>query len=129
MKLVGLSGSLAGSKTSKVVYDFLSHAKSAYPELQTEFIDLKDYDIDFVRGTPLQFYNHDTVNVVNKLLKADMLMIGSPIYQASITGALKNLLDHLPENALKNKVVGIATLAGSDKHLMVAEHQLKPILT
>lgn len=32
-------------------------------------------------------------------------------------------------NALKDKVTGIVTLGGSDKHFLVGEHQLKPILT
>ncbi|MBH5319335.1 NAD(P)H-dependent oxidoreductase [Paenibacillus sp. GSMTC-2017] len=129
MKLVGLSGALAGSKTAKVVHDILICAKDIQPDIQTELVDLKDYDIDFVRGTPLQYYNKDTIEVVNKLLFADLLVIGTPIYQASITGALKNVLDHLPMNAFKEKVAGIVTLGGSDKHFLVAEHQLKPILT
>lgn len=46
-----------------------------------------------------------------------------------LSGALKNLLDHLPTNALKDKVNGVVTLGGSDKHFLVGEHQLKPILT
>lgn len=128
MKLVGLSGSLSGSKTANIVNDVLKHSKLNYPEVETELIDLKDYEIEFVKGMPLQFYNNDTVTVVKKLLNADLIVISTPIYQASITGALKNLLDHLPVDAFKNKVTGIVTIAGTDKHFLVAEHQLKPIL-
>ncbi|MFC5650929.1 NADPH-dependent FMN reductase [Paenibacillus solisilvae] len=129
MKLVGLSGALTGSKTAKVVHDVLIHVNDIQPNIQTELIDMKDYDIDYVRGTPLQYYNKDTVEVVNKLLFADFIVIGTPLYQASLTGTLKNLLDHLPTNALKDKVTGIVTLGGSDKHFLVGEYQLKPILT
>lgn len=128
MKIVGLSGSLSGSKTANVVNDILECSKLNYPEVETELIDLKDYEIEFVNGMPLQFYNDDTVTVVKKLLNADLIVIATPIYQASITGALKNLLDHLPVDAFKNKVTGIVTIAGTDKHFLVAEHQLKPIL-
>ncbi|WP_106769898.1 NADPH-dependent FMN reductase [Paenibacillus faecalis] len=129
MKLVGLSGSLSGYKTGKVVNDIIVYVRKNYPNIETEMIDLKEYTIDFVTGAPLQSYNSDTLTVVKKLLFADLIVIGTPIYQASITGALKNLLDHLPVDAFKNKVTGIVTLAGSEKHFLVAEHHLKPILT
>ncbi len=128
MKLVGISGSLAGWKTYNVIEEVLSAAKKIDPTIETELIDLKDYEIELVNGSPLSFYNKDTWNVVQKIVNADLLVFGSPIYQASITGSLKNLLDHLPINGLKSKVTGIVTLAGSEKHFLVGEYQLRPIL-
>ncbi|MCM3571254.1 NADPH-dependent FMN reductase [Neobacillus mesonae] len=129
MKLIGVSGSLVGSKTSKAVYEVLFAAKAYDPGLETELVDLKDYDVEFVRGTPLSYYNSDTWNVVNKILSADFLVFGTPIYQASISGALKNLLDHMPTDAFKSKVTGMITTGGSEKHYLVTEYHLKPILT
>jgi len=66
--------------------------------------------LNFARGAPLEYYNEDTVLVVSKLLFTDFIVMGTPIYQASIPGALKNLLDHLTTNALKEKVTGIVTI-------------------
>ncbi|MDQ0232061.1 NADPH-dependent FMN reductase [Metabacillus malikii] len=129
MKLVGISGSLVGTKTSKAVHDVLTAARKYSADIQVELIDLKEYDVEFVRGTPLTYYNHDTVNVVNKIAAADILLFGTPIYQASITGALKNVLDHFPVDAFKGKVTGMITTAGTDKHFLVPEYQLRPILT
>lgn len=129
MKLVGISGALTGAKTSKAVFEVLMAAKTFDSTIQTELIDLKDYEVEFVRGTPLSYYNDDTNKVVGKILSADFLVIGTPIYQASITGALKNLLDHLPTDALKNKVTGMVATGGTDKHYLVLDYQLKPILS
>lgn len=129
MKIVGISGSLVGWKTSQTIFEVLSAAKAVDASIKTELIDLRDYDIEFVRGTPLAYYNEDTWNVVHKILAADMVVIGTPVFQASISGALKNLLDHLPTDAFKDKVTGIVTTGGSDKHYLVADYQLKPILT
>lgn len=129
MKLVGVSGSLVGSKTVKTVQEVLSAVKSFDSTIQTELIDLKEYDVEFVKGFPLSSYNQDTITVVNTILSADLLVIGSPIYQSSISGALKNVLDHLPMDALKSKVAGIVTTGGTDKHYLVADYHLKPILT
>ncbi|MFD2628518.1 NADPH-dependent FMN reductase [Oceanobacillus kapialis] len=129
MKLVGISGSVVGDKTSQAVHDVLMAAKSFDSSLETELIDLKEYDIEIVRGFPLVSYNQDTWDVVNKITSADALVFGSPIYQASISGVLKNLFDHLPVDAFKSKVTGMVTTGGVEKHFLVSEYQLKPILS
>lgn len=129
MKLVGISGSIIGNKTSKAVYEVLLAAQVFDPSIQIELIDLKDYDVEFVRGIPLSDYNEDTRKVVNTIISADFLVVGSPIYQASIPGVLKNLFDHLPVDSLKSKVAGMVVTGGTDKHFLVMEYHLKPILT
>ncbi|MFD1039312.1 NADPH-dependent FMN reductase [Virgibacillus byunsanensis] len=129
MKLIGISGALAGDKTSLAVNDVLVAAQLLDSSLQTELIDLREYEVEFAVGAPLADYNEDTWNVVNKILSADFLVFGTPIYQASITGALKNLLDHFPENAFKYKVTGMVATGWSDKHFLVPEYQLKPVLS
>ncbi|MFB1051953.1 NADPH-dependent FMN reductase [Paraliobacillus sp. JSM ZJ581] len=129
MKIVGVSGALAGWKTNVMVHHVLEATKQIDSNTVTELIDLRDVDIEFVRGEPLAFYNDDTFQVVNKIIEADIVIFGTPIYQASITGALKNLLDHLPVNSLKQKVTGIVTTGSIDKHFLVSEYHLKPILS
>lgn len=129
LKLVGISGALAGWKTNVVVSEVLKAAKALDSNLETELIDLRDYDVEFVRGEPLSYYNEDTMAVVNKVSTADMLLFGTPIYQASLTGALKNLLDFFQVNAFKGKVTGIITTGAVEKHFLVSEYQLKPILS
>ncbi|MCK0470930.1 NADPH-dependent FMN reductase [Halalkalibacter sp. APA_J-10(15)] len=128
MKIVGVSGSMIGSKTVKVVSEVLEAVKRKSPAVETELIDLKEYEIDWVRGLPLEEYNDDTQKVVQKMIAADALVFGTPIYQASISGVLKNLFDHLPMGVFQSKVTGIVTTAGSERHFLVAEYQLKPIL-
>ncbi|PAV28773.1 NADH-dependent FMN reductase [Virgibacillus profundi] len=129
MKLVGISGALAGEKTSLAVSDILVAAGLLDSTIKTELIDLRDYEVEFAVGAPLSDYNDDTWDVVNKILSADFLVFGTPIYQASISGALKNLLDHFPENAFKHKVTGIVATGWSNKHFLVTEYQLKPVLS
>jgi len=61
-------------------------------------------------------------------MEADALIIGTPIFQASIPATLKNIFDLLPVNAFRDKVVSMLVTAGSPKHYLIAEQQLKPIL-
>ena len=61
-------------------------------------------------------------------MDADALIIGTPIFQASLPATLKNIFDLLPVQAFRDKVVSMIVTAGSPKHYLVAEQQLKPIL-
>ncbi|WP_407268575.1 NADPH-dependent FMN reductase [Radiobacillus sp. PE A8.2] len=129
MKLVGIAGSLASWKTNVAVHTVLTEARRLDSTVETELIDLRDFEVEFANGNPLAYFNQDTFNVVNKVMLADALVFGTPIYQASITGALKNLLDHLEPDAFKGKVTGMITTGAVEKHFLVAEYQLKPILS
>ncbi|MUV37628.1 FMN reductase (NADPH) [Lentibacillus sp. JNUCC-1] len=129
MKVVGVAGELTGWKATVGVHYVLEAMKNADPSIQTELIEMKDFDVEFVRGDPLAYYNDDTWEVVTKISEADMLVFGTPIYQASITGALKNLLDYFPVDAFKRKVTGIVTTGAVEKHFLVSEYHLKPILS
>lgn len=62
------------------------------------------------------------------LEKADGLIVSTPIYKASFAGALKTLLDLLPERALEHKVVLPLASGGSVAHLLALDYALKPVL-
>lgn len=123
MKVIGVVGSVFGSKT-KIALEALKFSSN----VDYEIIDLANYTLPFADGRVLNEYNEDVINIVNKLMEADAIVIGSPIYQASIPGSLKNLFDLLPVNAIHDKVVGIITNSGSNNHYLVAQYQLIPIL-
>ena len=129
MKLVGVSGALSGEKTSVAVHHVLAAARSLDSTIDIELIDLRDYEIEFAAGLPLASYNEDTWNVVQKILSADFLVFGTPIYQASLSGALKNLFDHLPEYAFRHKVTGMVATGWTNKHFLVLEYHLGSILS
>src|SRR5699024_3441688 len=72
-------------------------------------------------------YNEDTQKVIDKVCNADAYIIGTPIFQGSFTGALKNLIDLVPPKNLKHKVIGFIATGGTFQHYLVVENQLKPI--
>lgn len=123
MKIVGIVGSIFGSKTKKVLSEI-----TFVDNVDYEIIDLSEVQLDFADGRDYREYNTETATLVEKILSADALIIGSPIYQASIPGALKNVFDLLPKQAIKDIPVGIVMTAGSYNHFLVPEYQLKPIL-
>lgn len=63
-----------------------------------------------------------------QLAQADGLLISTPVYKASFSGALKTLLDLLPERALDHKVVLPLATGGSVGHMLAVDYALKPVL-
>ncbi|WP_340390325.1 NAD(P)H-dependent oxidoreductase [Paenibacillus sp. FSL E2-0151] len=128
MKLIGLSGSLIGSKTAIGVDTVLQFVKKNHPEIEIELIDLREYkNIEFCDGRKLEDYNEHTRSVIQKMIDADFFVIGTPIYQSSLTGVLKNVFDLLPVQSFYNKVIGFIATGGTYQHYLVVENQLKPI--
>ncbi|TWD89611.1 FMN reductase/FAD reductase [NAD(P)H] [Neobacillus bataviensis] len=127
MKLLGISGTITGSKTKIVVEKVLEEVKKNYPEVEVELLDLKQFDVQFCDGRNPSEYTGDTKKVIELVSSADFYIIGTPIFQGSITGALKNLFDLVPPTDFRNKVMGFIATGGTYQHYLVIENQLKPI--
>ncbi|MBK5502209.1 NADPH-dependent FMN reductase [Peribacillus sp. TH14] len=127
MKLLGISGTILGIKTYVLVQRILDEVKQKHPEIEVEMLDLRDYDLQFCDGRKLDDYNEDTRKVIEKVTQADFYLIGSPIFNSSIPAPLKNLIDLIPPDVFRHKVMGFAANGGTNQHYLMVENQLKPI--
>ena len=93
-----------------------------------ETLHLGDYRISFADGRPLSAYDDDTQAVVERVIAADMYLISTPVFRASFTGALKNLLDHVPVEGLQGKACGLIGMGATDHHYLSIDAQLRPVL-
>ncbi|QXH51312.1 NADPH-dependent FMN reductase [Pseudomonas fakonensis] len=75
-------------------------------------------------------FDSPQVRHFNELVaQADGLVVATPVYKASFAGALKTLLDLLPERALEHKVVLPVATGGSIAHMLAVDYALKPVLS
>ncbi len=93
-----------------------------------DLLHLGDHRISFADGRPLPDYDDDTEAVVNRVMAADMCLIATPVFRASYTGALKNLLDHVPVAGLQGKACGLIVMGATDHHYLSVDTQLRPVL-
>ena len=125
MKLVGVSGSPSTpSKTLLLVEAVVAQAGDA----DASVINLRDRDVVLCDGRDPSGYDGDTRAVIDEVVAADALVVGTPMYRGGYTGRLKNLFDLLPNDALEGKPVGIVATGGSDHHFLAIEHELKPLV-
>jgi FMN reductase len=101
-------------------------ATSRRDGLEVITFDLATLDLPFADGAPPA---GDTARVVASASAASAVLIATPVYRGSLTGSLKNLLDHLPVPALRDTPVAIATMGASDHHYLGADRHLRDILT
>ncbi|MDQ0341022.1 FMN reductase/FAD reductase [NAD(P)H] [Caldalkalibacillus uzonensis] len=127
MKLLGISGTILGSKTAVLVKQVLDEVEKLRANVQIEFLDLKNYELQFCDGRPTSHYNDDTQEVIKKVSEADLYLIGSPIFNGSIPAPLKNVFDLVSPEVFRHKVMGFVANGGTYQHYLVIENQLKPI--
>jgi FMN reductase len=129
-KLTAVLGSVTPpGRLLKALATMAAAARAADPAIEVDLINLADVRIAFADGRAPDTYGDDTAVVVNRIVAADIIVLASPVYRASFTGALKNLLDHLPVEALMGKPCGIVAMGATAHHFLGVEWHLRDVLT
>ncbi len=106
----------------------LDNARASRSDLQIELINLADQKVAFADGRPAEQLGDDTASIIASVRAAEGVVIASPVYRGSFTGALKNLLDHLPVEALAGKPVGIIAMGATQHHFLGVDWHLRDVL-
>lgn len=106
----------------------LDTARASHADIDLELINLADKKVAFADGRPPHQYQDDTAGIIESVRSADGVIIASPVYRGSFTGALKNLLDHLPIEALAGKPVGIVAMGATQHHFLGVDWHLRDVL-
>ncbi|ERI50058.1 NAD(P)H-dependent FMN reductase [Pseudomonas sp. EGD-AK9] len=125
MHVVLLSGSPAARSRTEVLLDHVRRRLEAQ-QVEVSLLRVRDFpaeDLLHARAGSPAIQQLQAV-----VASADGLVVGTPVYKASFTGALKVLLDLLPERALAHKVVLPLASGGSPAHLLAVDYALKPVL-
>jgi FMN reductase len=75
---------------------------------------------------PLDERNARAVATIDR---SDAVVFGSPVYRASIPGVLKNLLDHLSVESLRDKPVGLVVVGARPHHYLGVDRHMRDILS
>jgi FMN reductase len=125
MRVISLAGSpRQPSRSSSLLA--LSHQWLASRGVEVFTYNLQDFSADDLLFA--NFSSPQLKQLIAELASADGLIVATPVYKASFSGALKTLLDLLPERALDHKVVLPLATAGSIGHMLAVDYALKPVL-
>jgi FMN reductase len=128
LKLVAILGSVtAPGRLHRALSEALERLSDQYP-VDIDLVDLADVKIALADGRAPAQLDDDTAGVVALLEGADAVLLATPVYRGSLTGALKNLLDHVPVGALADKPVAILAMGAGREHFLGPERHLRDIL-
>lgn len=66
-------------------------------------------------------------HAIETLAQADVVVAATPVYKAGVSGLFKSFADVLDNDLLIGKPVVLAATAGSARHAMVVDDQLRPL--
>lgn len=126
-RIVAVLGSVTPpGRLTTAVSGALQRAMSAGAEV--DLIDLGNLHLDFADGRPPEQHDDDSARVIEAVSAADAVLLASPVYRGTFTGALKNLLDLMPIEALQSKPVGIVAMGATQHHHLGVDWHLRDVL-
>ncbi|NIN53184.1 MAG: flavodoxin family protein [Nitrososphaeria archaeon] len=124
--LLGISGSPREASTAYVIKKALSYATERF-QVETDYLSLRNKKINFcihcdhcVREKKGCIHKDDMVEAYGKMEKADAFIVGTPVYNGSVSGQLKTFFDRCRAlvatnpDIFKNKV-GAGVAVGGDR--------------
>ena len=127
MNVLGISGSVKQpSRTARVVSDILASIERRV-SVSVDTIDLAVAAPILFRALRADQLDEAGRRIIDAVEVADVLVVGSPVYRASYTGALKHLFDLVDFRALQGKRVVLAATGGTPLHGLMLEHQFRPL--
>jgi FMN reductase len=94
---------------------------------RVDLFNLADLDLSQADGRPPEELGAGPLT--DSLTAADGVLLATPVYRGSLTGALKNALDLTPIPALRDTPVALVAMGGSHHHYLGAERHLRDVLS
>lgn len=134
--VLGIVGSRSQPSSTRAAVEVALDAAETERGVDTEVLHLAEYDLDPADGRPLKDYTGDTAKALERIIDSSAYVIGTPVYRASYSGVLKNLLDMIPRGMwqadvapLADSAVGLVGTGATPHHYLVVEKELAPVLS
>lgn len=127
MNVLGISGSVKQPSRTACVVSGIIAAIERRANVTADTIDLAVAAPVLFRALRADQLDEAGRKIIDAVEAADVLVVGSPVYRASYTGALKHLFDLVDFRALQGKRVVLAATGGTALHGLMLEHQFRPL--
>jgi FMN reductase len=128
VRLVAILGSATPpGRLHRALVEALARARAG-GGVDARLIDLGTLRIAPADGRAPDALLDDTEATIAEFASADAVVLATPVYRGSMTGTLKNLLDHVPVEALRDTPVAIVAMGATDHHHLGAERHLRDVL-
>jgi FMN reductase len=124
--ILSVSGSPSATSRTARLLDHVGTRLAAQGH-QVTSLEVRGLPSDALLGAD---FGHPAIVAAAELFdRADVVVIGTPVYKAAYSGLLKSLLDLLPQYALTGKTILPLATGGSTAHVLAIDYALRPVLS
>lgn len=129
LRIVGIAGNVRQPSRTRVLVQTALGVVERQLGGQSRFFELAEIAPHILSALTRDRLSEEGLAVVEAIERSDLLIVGTPIYRASYTGALKHLFDLIHNNTLIGKPALLLATGGTPLHGLVTEHQMRPLLS
>lgn len=132
--LTVVSGGLRSPSSTRLLADQLASAAAtslaeAGVPVEVRVIELREHAHAITDALLTGFPTGALKDALADVTGADALVVVSPTFQGSYSGLFKSFLDLVEAGMLRGVPVVLAATGGTERHSLVIEHALRPLLT
>ena len=134
-ELIGIVGSVNQPSKTRAAVEIALEEATTDKDASTSVLHLAEYDMVTPDGRPLEDYEGDTAAVLERIVESDAYVIGTPVYRASYSGILKDLLDMVPRGKwmadvapFENAAIGLVATGATPHHFLTVDTALRPLM-
>ncbi|HSE72012.1 MAG TPA: FMN reductase [Nocardioidaceae bacterium] len=138
-RIVVVSAGLSQPSSTRLLADRLATATTRQlgelldvgPEVEggseVEVVELREHAQDLAKNLLTGFPSPELELAIDAVLRADGLIVVSPVFNASYSGLFKMFFDVIEQGALSGKPVLMAATGGTARHSLALEHAMRPL--
>ncbi|WP_375387663.1 CE1759 family FMN reductase [uncultured Amnibacterium sp.] len=96
-------------------------------EVRTSVVELRPLAADLASAQVTGFAPPAVAAAIATLAEADALIVATPVYKAGVSGLVKSFFDVVDQDLLIAVPTVLAATAGSSRHALVADEQLRSL--
>lgn len=129
LTMVTINGSPTKPSKTGVLLDTVAKTIAARLPFTTYAISLSDVGHEFMCGLTRPDITPRGEELLRITERADLLIVGTPVFRASYTGILKHFFDLVDRDAMRERKAVLCATGGTAMHGLVIEHQLRPLMS
>ncbi|HVI28701.1 NAD(P)H-dependent oxidoreductase [Hansschlegelia sp.] len=126
--LVCINGSPRRESRTGIVIDAVADAIAASTTVERGYVRLADDGGAFLTGLMRDRLSERGLDLLRLIERADLLVVGAPVYRAGYPGVMKHLFDLLDRRAMRGRKSVLVATGGTPFHALMLEHQLRPLM-
>jgi FMN reductase len=133
-RIMVVSAGLGVPSSSRMLADqvgeaLLAEVASPGHPVEIDAVELRDHAVDIANNFITGYPAPALAAVIDRLTRADAVVVVSPVFSGSYSGLLKSFFDVLDPTALEQMPVLMGATGGSARHALMLEHAMRPLFS